>query len=74
MHKVDEAVLDQEQLQDKDTADQLERIMLSAVRDPKWSNVRSAVNGFSRDMLYQWYLSLCGDKPNPEIVEYYKTK
>ena len=46
----------------------LERILLDAAQGLWWSDVRSAVKGFSKEKLYQWYLRECG-KPNPFIVK-----
>jgi hypothetical protein len=51
-----------------ETAMLLERILLDATQGLWWSDVRSAVKGFSKEKLYHWYLSVCG-KPNPFIVK-----
>jgi hypothetical protein len=47
----------------------LERILLDAANGLWWSDVRSAVKGFSKEKLYRWYLSECKGTPNPFIVK-----
>lgn len=52
----------------------LERLILNAIRDSEWSDVRSAVRGFAKKKLYDLYVSecnSCGMKPNPHIVKEY---
>ena len=54
------------------TALKLEGIILSAIRDRRWGDVRSAAIGFAREELYQWYLEECDTafrEPSPDIVK-----
>ena len=62
-----------------DTARKLEGIILKAMNDPHWGDVRSAVRGFVKEELVEWYYWECGDtyglvKPNPEILETFPPK
>ena len=55
------------------TAKKLEEIILKAMNDPKWGDVRSAVRGFVKEELVEWYYYECGDtwgshNPHPDIV------
>jgi len=61
------------------TARKLEGIILKAMNDPHWGDVRSAVKGFVKEELVEWYYWECGDtyglcKPNPKILEAFPPK
>lgn len=61
------------------TAKKLEKIILTAMNDRRWGDVRSAVRGFVKEELVEWYYNECGDtwgscKPNPEIVKMFPPK
>lgn len=56
------------------TAIKLEKIILSAMKGGRWGSVRSAVRGFVKEELVEWYYDECGDtwggyKPNPKILK-----
>ena len=62
-----------------DTAGKLEGIILKAMNDPRWGDVRSAVRGFVKEELVEWYYYECGDtyglcNPNPEILKAFPSK
>jgi len=49
------------------------------MNDPHWRGVRSAVKGFVKEELVEWYYWECGDtyglcKPNPKILEAFPPK
>lgn len=45
----------------------LENIILDAIEGGRWGDHRSAVKGFVKGTLYEWYLSLCDGDENPVI-------
>ena len=54
-------------------AKQLEKIILEAINDPRWGDVRSAVMGFVRENLVKWYYDEVGETwgshtSHPDIV------
>lgn len=55
------------------TAKKLEEIILRAMNHPKYGDHRSAVRGFAKYELVEWYYEECDDSysviPNPEIVK-----
>ena len=58
----------------KGNAEQLEKIILEAIQDPRWGDVRSAVMGFTRENLVRWYYQEVGEtfgchKAHPKIEE-----
>ncbi len=60
-------------------ARKLEGIILKAMNDPHWGDVRSAVRGFVKEELVEWYYYECGDTwgsyhPNPEILKMFPPK
>jgi len=61
------------------TAAKLEKIILTAMNDRRWGDVRSAVSGFAREELVEWYYEECGDSygihaPHPDILKRYPSK
>ena len=63
----------------KANAKKLEGIILKAMNDPHWDDVRSAVRGFVKEELVEWYYYECGEtwgsyKPNPEILKAFPPK
>lgn len=61
------------------TAAKLEEIILKAMNDPRWGDVRSAVRGFCSEELVEWYYFQCADsygmhKPNEEIMQMFPYK
>ncbi len=61
------------------TAAQLEKIILTAMNNKRWDNVRSTVRGFVKEELVEWYYDQCIDSygmhnPNEEIVEMFPPK
>lgn len=61
------------------TAIRLEKIILSAMNGGCWGNVRSAVRGFVREELVEWYYEECGEtwgvyKPHPDILKAFPPK
>jgi len=61
------------------TAKKLETIILRAMNDSDYSDIRSAVKGFVRRELVEWYYDECGEtwgsyNPNPEILEAFPPK
>ena len=61
----------------EDFARKLEKLLLSASKDSKWSDVRSAVKGFAKSEIYPQYLKHsdkadCKDLPNPEIKKLFE--
>jgi len=61
------------------TAKKLEKIILTAINDSRWGDVRSAVKGFVKEELVEWYYDECGEtwgsyKPNPEILKLFSQK
>lgn len=59
------------------TAQKLEGIILKAMNDPRWGDVRSAISGFAKEELVEWYYYECGDAfiiANPEILKRYPPK
>lgn len=61
------------------TAKKLEKIILTAINDSRWGDVRSAVKGFVKEELVEWYYDECGEtwgsyKPNPEILKLFPEK
>jgi hypothetical protein len=61
------------------TAKKLEGIILKAMNDPRWGDVRSAVRGFVKEELVEWYYWECGEtwgsyKSNPEIEKMFPPK
>ena len=60
-----------------ETAKKLEEIILTAIESKRWGDVRSAVKGFAREELYQWYLDEIADsyvQVNPIIVKHFENK
>lgn len=51
----------------------LEKIILDSINGSDWGDVRSAVNGFTKKNLYDWYLNVTNE-PNPEILEFFNKK
>jgi len=54
------------------TAEKLEKIILNAMEGGSWGSVRSAVRGFAKEELSEWYLDECEEAfmtPNPKIVK-----
>jgi len=56
------------------TAIGLEEIILRAIEDPRWGDVRSAVMGFVKEEMVDWYYFQCADSygihfPHPKILE-----
>lgn len=61
------------------TAKKLEKIILSAMKGGRWGDVRSAVRGFARKELVDWYYEECGEtwgsyKPNEKILKSFPPK
>lgn len=61
------------------TAKKLEKIILTAMNDCRWSDVRSAVRGFVKEELVDWYYDECSEtygshKPHKDIVEMFPPK
>ena len=61
------------------TAKKLEVIILKAMNDSRWGDVRSAVLGFVKEELVEWYYEECSEtwgstKPNPEIEKMFPPK
>jgi len=61
------------------TAKKLEAIILKAMNDPCWGDVRSAVQGFVKEELVEWYYCECGDSwgghvEHPDIVKAFPPK
>lgn len=61
------------------TAKKLEKVILKAMDDPRWGDVRSAVKGFVKEELIEWYYDECGEtwgsyNPNPEILKTFPLK
>lgn len=61
------------------TAKKLEGIILKAMNDRRWGDVRSAVRGFVKEELIEWYYDECGEtygsyNPNPEILKMFPLK
>lgn len=61
------------------TAKRLEKIILSAMKGGCWGSVRSAVTGFARAELVDWYYEECGEtwgsyKPNEKILKSFPPK
>lgn len=61
------------------TAEKLEKIILSAMNDSLWDDVRSTVKSFVRDNLVEWYYDKCSEtwglyKPNPKILKMFPVK
>lgn len=58
----------------EDTAKKLETIILRAMKDGKYGDYRSAVRGFAKYELVEWYYQECDETygsvtPNPEILK-----
>ena len=52
----------------------LEKIILNAIFDSHYGDIRSAVKGFAKRELYEWYIAECNDlfeAPNPLIVKHF---
>jgi len=61
------------------TAKKLEEIILRAMNDSKYGDHRSAVRGFVKEELVEWYYWECGDSygihtANPEIKKMFPPK
>ena len=61
------------------TANKLERIILTAINNRKYGDHRSSVRDFVNNELVEWYYSECDEtfgmsKPNPEILKMFPRK
>ena len=67
------------ELHAEETARKLEEIILKAMNDSRWGDVRSAVQGFVKEELVEWYYWECGDtwgaySAHPDIVKAFPPK
>jgi len=67
------------ELHAEETAKKLEEIILKAMNDSRWGDVRSAVQGFVKEELVEWYYWECGDtwgaySEHPDIVKAFPPK
>ena len=63
----------------EETAKKLEEIILSAMNDYRWGDVRCAVRGFVKEHLVNWYYVECGETwgaylENEEILKAFPPK
>lgn len=61
------------------TAKKLEKIILNAMKGGRWGSIRSAVRGFAREELVDWYYDECGEtwgsyEPNKQILKAFPPK
>jgi len=61
------------------TAKKLEKIILNAINNSRWGDVRSAVKGFVKEELVEWYYQECDEtygafNPNSEILKLFPRK
>ena len=61
------------------TAKELEKIILKAMNDSCWCDIRSAVLGFVKEELVEWYYDKCSEtwgsyNANPKIEKMFPPK
>lgn len=67
------------EINSEQTAKRLEKIILSAMKGGQWGSIRSAVRGFAKEELVEWYYEECGEtwgsyEVNPEILKAFPPK